>query len=273
MKQVFEYYGDVKPFLRENDHLAPATCGHLLELFNNQNDAADLRLELAALIDGGVHFVTGTCNLEGDGPLVFMCYEHLSSIVNAISVGSFPNVEALARQRADGDQRLFNELIMQAKACINPGFRFFQQKFSNEFHSVVRAFRSARLCCPIQVQQLRPTAASVEELRNFSFLDDDATIASLVDELPCYLAKADGVQMTSESDKIAWWSSNSETLPHWSAVVKKVLLVQPNSAAAERVFSVMESLFNGQHDSAVEETVEASVMLSFNGSQQRKCKL
>ena len=90
---------------------------------------------------------------------------------------------------------------MQAKACINPGFRFFQQKFSNEFHSVVRAFRSARLCCPIQVQQLRPTAASVEELRNFSFLDDDATIASLVDELPRYLAKADGVQMTSESAK------------------------------------------------------------------------
>ena len=52
MKQVFEYYGDVEPFLRENDHLAPATRGHLLELFNNQNDAADLKLELAALIDG-----------------------------------------------------------------------------------------------------------------------------------------------------------------------------------------------------------------------------
>ena len=136
MKQVFEYYGDVEPFLRENDHLAPARRGHLLELFNNQNDAADLKLELAALIDGGVHFVTGTYNLEGDGPLVFTCYEHLSTIVNAISVGSFPNVEALARQRADGDQRLFNELTMQAKACINPGFRFFQQKFSNEFHSV-----------------------------------------------------------------------------------------------------------------------------------------
>ena len=80
---------------------------------------ADLKLELAALIDGGAHFVTGTYNLEGDGPLVFTCYEHLSTIVNAISVGSFPNVEALACQR------LFNELTMQAKACINPGFRFF----------------------------------------------------------------------------------------------------------------------------------------------------
>ena len=133
VKQVFEYYGDVEPFLRENDHLATATRGHLLELFNNQNDAADLKLELAALIDGGVHFVTGTYNLEGDGPLVFTCYEHLSTIVNAISVGSFPNVEALARQRADGDQRLFNELTMQAKACINPGFRFFSRSLVTSF--------------------------------------------------------------------------------------------------------------------------------------------
>ena len=57
-------------------------------------------------------------------------------------------------------------------------------------------------------------------------------------------------------------------LPHWSAVAKKVLLVQPSSAAAERVFSVMEALFNRQQDSALEDTVEASVMLSYNGSQQ-----
>ena len=151
------------------------------------------------------------CLQRNPGPLVFTCCEHLSAIVNAISVGAFPNVEALARQRADGNQGLFMQPTAKAQACISPGFRFFQQKFSNEFHSIVQAFRSAHLCCPIQVQQLRPTAASVEELRNFSFLDDDATIASLVDELPRYFAKADGAQMTSESDKVVWWSSNSGT--------------------------------------------------------------
>ena len=270
MQQVLEYFGDVEPFLRENDYLAPATSGHLLDLFNSPADAADLQLELAALIDGGVHFVTATYVLEGDGPLVFSCYEHLSAIVNAITIGSFPNVEAIARQRAGGNTRLFNQLITQAKECIIPGFRFYQQKFSNELHSVVRAFRSARMCCLVQVQQLHPTAASVDELRNFSFLDDNALIASLADELPHYLAKADGVQVTSDSDKVKWWSSNSSTLPHWSAVAKKVLLVQPSSAAAERVFSVMEALFNRQQDSALEDTVEASVMLSYNGSQHQK---
>ena len=57
MKQVLEYFGDVEPFLRlnENDHLAPATTGQLLDIFNDAADAKELELELA-----GSHFVTAT---------------------------------------------------------------------------------------------------------------------------------------------------------------------------------------------------------------------
>ena len=67
---------------------------------------------------------------------------------------------------------LYNQLVAQAEACINPGFRFYQQKFSVQFHNIVRAFKAARLCCPIQVQALHPTAASVQELKQFSFITD-----------------------------------------------------------------------------------------------------
>ena len=45
----------------------------------------------------------------------------------------------------------------------------------------------------VQVQALNPTAASLEELRNFPFANDDATIANLAQELPLYLAASDGV--------------------------------------------------------------------------------
>ena len=38
------------------------------------------------------------------------------------------------------------------------------------------------------VQALNPTAASLEELRNFPFANDDTTIANLAQELPLYLA-------------------------------------------------------------------------------------
>ena len=49
LKQVMEYFADVEPFLRENEHLAPATRRQLEEIFDNPNDPADLELELAAI--------------------------------------------------------------------------------------------------------------------------------------------------------------------------------------------------------------------------------
>ena len=229
-----------------------------------------MELELAALIDGGVHFVSATYYLEGDGPLIFSCYERLAAVSHAVAIDSYPNTEAVARRLAAGKVAVFNQLVDKAKACITPGLRFFQRKFSNEFHNLVRAFKSARLCCPVQVQQLRPTVASLAELRNFSFLDDDAVIAGLSLELPHYLASAEGTQVATEEEKVQWWERNSANLPNWSSVVKKTLLVQPSSASAERVFSIMRSSFTNQQQSALEETVEVSVMLCYNGNQRKK---
>ena len=73
MNLVLEYFADVEPFVRENDHLAPATRAHLMEIFNFPADSKDLELALAAFVDGGNHFVSATYYLEGDGPLVFSC--------------------------------------------------------------------------------------------------------------------------------------------------------------------------------------------------------
>ena len=55
----------------------------------------------------------------------------------------------------------------------------------------------------MQVQHLHPTAASLEEFRNFPFLDNDNIIANLARELPDYLAAADGVVMEDEEEKLA----------------------------------------------------------------------
>ena len=52
MNRVLENFADVEPFIRENDYLAPATRAHLLEIFNSPADYKDLKLELAAFVDG-----------------------------------------------------------------------------------------------------------------------------------------------------------------------------------------------------------------------------
>ena len=61
---------------------------------------------------------------------------------------------------------------------------------------------------------------------------------------------------------------SARTLPNWSAVVRKLLLVQPSSASAERVFSLRNHFFIHLQENAREETstVEASVMLCYNNN-------
>ena len=165
--------------------------------FDDPVTARDLDIELAAMIDSGEHFVKATYYLEGDDPLVFSCYECLSPLANAIAVESYPNTEAKAHKHAGGNMVLYNQLVAQAKVCINPGSRFHQQKFSVQFHGTVRAFKSSRLCCPMQVQALQPNAASGQELKQFSCITN-AQILQLVEELPKYLAMAYGAVIETE---------------------------------------------------------------------------
>ena len=149
-----EFFGEVEPFLRENDNLSPVCRVNLLEIFDDPATARDLEIELAAMINAGKHFIQATYYLEGDGPLVFSCYEWLSALAHAIAIESYPNTEAKARQHSRGNIALHNQLVAQAKACTNPGFRFYQQKFSVQFLNIVRTFKAARLYCLVQVQAL-----------------------------------------------------------------------------------------------------------------------
>ena len=135
------------------------------------------------------------------------------------------------------------------------------------FHNIVRTFKVARLCCPMRVQALRPTAVSVQELKQFSFITD-AEVVQLVEELPNYLAIAGGAAIETEEGKVQWWARHADALPNWSAAVKKILLVQPSSASAERVFSLLQNAFSKQQEAALEGTVETSVMLRYHDNKR-----
>jgi hypothetical protein len=112
-QQVLLYFGFVEPFLRENEEICKLSRVQLLKIFDNPQDAQDLRLELAAIIDAGVHSVSATDFLEGDGPLLFSCYERLLAVFRAVSVEHYPNTAAVARQIADGDHARYQQLMAQ----------------------------------------------------------------------------------------------------------------------------------------------------------------
>ena len=108
-----------------------------------------------------------------------------------------------------------------------------------------------------------PNAASVYELKAFPFLDDPTILTNLKSKLSAYLATAAGVTPSTVTDAVLWWQNHSNELPHRLNCLKKVLLVQPSSASAERVFSLLKASFGPQQDNSLQDYVQSSLMLQY----------
>jgi len=65
-------------------------------------------------------------------------------------------------------------------------------------------------------------------------------------------------------DHIAWWRDHVHKLLHWSQACKFITLIQPSSAAAERVFSLLANSFNNNQESALKDYIQTSVMLQYS---------
>lgn len=104
-----------------------------------------LKLELAATIDVGEHFVKATYFLEGDGPLIFSCYEKLSAVNQACQAPHNPNLHAIATAiaREDPGQNVA-ALQRRAKPCVEPAITWFRRKFNVDLYDLLMAFKAAR---------------------------------------------------------------------------------------------------------------------------------
>ena len=213
--QLMVQFGDVERLVEEARDTK--VCPKLLpqpQALPDPQRLMNLKLELAAAIDVGEHFVKATYFLEGDGPLVFACYEKLSAVSQFCQAPCFPNVRAIAIAIAEEDpcQNVI-ALERSAKACVRPAITWLLRKFNVDLYDVVVTFKAARLFCPVRIQWLKPTNALVDSLRAFPFLDSDTTIDSLKAELPAYLAAAKDVVIPTEEKKVEWWCGHEEQLP------------------------------------------------------------
>ena len=82
-----------------------------------------------------------------------------------------------------------------------------------------------------------------------------------------YLAKASVLASSAEGDTLIdileWWKNNTIKLPHWSKAAQCVFLMQPSSAAAEHVFSILNRI-NDKQTNSLENYAECTVMLQYN---------
>ena len=184
-----------------------------------------------------MQFVKATYSLEGDGLLAFQCYEIISSLNAAVNLAHHPNVQALARLLSGGNVSIQQQWEQYALIRVQPGYQYYLARLNDSIKIPLASFKAAWNLCPHKVQELQQDCATVD---SFAFPFVDATlIARLKIELPQYIAEAEDVSPAVEP--LQFWKSHSTTLPAWAELVKKVV-VQPSSAASERVFSLLVRL-------------------------------
>lgn len=86
----------------------------------------------------------------------------------------------------------------------------------------------------------------------------------LMQEAPVYVERATGAEPGDEDQILRWWATHKAALPAWYQVFTQCVLLHPNSAAAERVFSLYRWMFSEQQEGALEDYKEASLMMRYN---------
>lgn len=124
--------------------IGPSSRPKLLEILNDPSKGALLQIEHASVIDLGETFVKATYQLEGDGPLVFECYEIIKRVIAAIHTRNYPNIQAIARKLSPGNAVNQQHWVSYAMACLKPGIDYFMARFGDDTASPL-SFKAARL--------------------------------------------------------------------------------------------------------------------------------
>jgi hypothetical protein len=117
-------------------------------------------------------------------------------------------------------------------SCVQPGIDYFKSRFGDDIKPPLSQFKAMRYFSPARIHELQPSASDIDSLSTIPFFNEPGVIGSLNSELPAYLARASG---SNPPNICEWWKTNETILPNWAGAAKKALLVQPSSAASERV--------------------------------------
>ena len=63
---------------------------------------------------------------------------------------------------------------------------------------------------------------------------------------------------------LAWWAANANKFPTWAKTARMVFALTPNSASAERAFSMLKHMFGDTQGGAIGDYLEAALMLKYN---------
>ena len=91
-----------------------------------------------------------------------------------------------------------------------------------------------------------------------SFRTPNPRESGVLVDVAAYLAASEDKSL--DYDTATFWKTHRSSLPTWATALSKVLLVQPSSAAPERIFST----FGDQQYRSLQGYIEASLMLQYS---------
>ena len=144
---------------------------------------------------------------------------------------------------------------------MQPTLEYFKGLLDSSLKGNISIFKAVQIFNSQKVAMLKPDVLHVNALQIIPFFKNEE-LEKLKAELPSYLAKADDI--SDNLDPLQWCKLNASVLSHWSNTVRKVLAIQPSSAAAERVFSLLNSGFSDLQYNSLKDYIEASFMLRYH---------
>ena len=220
-----------------------------------------IRLELAAVIDGGSVFRNRTYFFEVDGPLIFVAYDKVMSMFVLKTLSGrmlmWLKVQWLPMHIRIKKQPDWKPML---SASFCQGLITSLPSLILRTVNLLIILKLARLCNPIRLRELHPTPHQLDELFRFKVISsEDAPIGlqQLKDELPMFLALAAAMnRILSSMDRILpFFQSHSHEISTWAKFASLLATQQVSSAAVERVFSFLKSAFKETQEKALSDYV------------------
>ena len=82
---------------------------------------------------------------------------------------------------------------------MRAAYEYFHQKLDVDLKQAVSVFKQARFFNPAKIGELKPSCADIDDLKASPGLRSGAILEGLEDELPIYMATADGCHCLSVS--------------------------------------------------------------------------
>jgi hypothetical protein len=170
------------------------------------------------------------------------------------------------------------EHIALVRDCLVPAFDYLEQRFAaahaGQQYSCaqqMQMYGALRVFNPSYVASVQLSSAHVDALAVVVPIATLCSLDALKREVPALSAAAAGVTIDSTdiaafTDQVlAWWRAHAAAIPAWAHAARIAFAFAPNSAACERVFSMLEHMFGDAQMSALSDYLQAALMSRYNG--------